>query len=43
MQERVAEAVDHADQDLDDTLPHAYQYPGNVWSLHGSHKCLVRL
>src|SRR2546426_29900 len=29
MQERVAEAVDHADQDLDDTLPHAYQYPGN--------------
>ncbi|NVK61406.1 MAG: hypothetical protein HWE37_15205, partial [Rhodobacteraceae bacterium] len=27
---------------LDDTLARACQHPGNVWSLHGLHECLVR-
>ncbi|MCZ9351911.1 hypothetical protein NGM36_19395 [Streptomyces mutabilis] len=38
-----AEAVYRADLGLDDTLPRALQHPGNVWSLHGLHECLVRL
>ncbi|MET9899739.1 hypothetical protein [Streptomyces sp. NPDC006446] len=38
-----AEAVYRADLGLDDTLPRASQHPGNVWSLHGFHECLVRL
>ncbi|MEU9608458.1 hypothetical protein [Streptomyces sp. NPDC048057] len=44
-QGRVAEAaaVYRADLGLDDTLPRARQHPGNVWSLHGFHECLVRL
>jgi len=32
-----------ADLGLDDTLPRASQHPGNAWSLHGYHECLVRL
>jgi tetratricopeptide (TPR) repeat protein len=44
-QDRVAEAeaVYRADLGLDDTLARACQHPGNVWSLHGYHECLVRL
>ncbi|MFI9761572.1 hypothetical protein ACIHFB_27005 [Streptomyces sp. NPDC051963] len=44
-QDRVAEAeaVYRADLGLDDTLPRALQHPGNVWSLHGFHECLLRL
>jgi Flp pilus assembly protein TadD len=44
-QDRVeeAEAVYRADLGLDDTLPRANQHPGNVWSLHGYHECLLRL
>ncbi|MDN5794369.1 MAG: tetratricopeptide repeat protein [Intrasporangium sp.] len=38
-----AEAVYRADLGLDPTLPRACQHPGNVWSLHGYHECLVRL
>ncbi len=38
-----AEAVYRADLGLDDTLTRACQHPGNVWSLHGYHECLVRL
>ncbi|MET9818875.1 hypothetical protein [Streptomyces sp. NPDC006355] len=38
-----AEAVYRADLGLDDTLPRALQHPGNVWSLHGFHECLLRL
>ncbi|WP_043384138.1 tetratricopeptide repeat protein [Streptomyces mutabilis] len=38
-----AESVYRADLGLDDTLPRALQHPGNVWSLHGLHECLVRL
>ncbi|WP_329267386.1 hypothetical protein [Streptomyces sp. NBC_01451] len=38
-----AEAVYRADLGLDETLPRAVQHPGNVWSLHGFHECLVRL
>ncbi|MGW0082190.1 tetratricopeptide repeat protein [Streptomyces sp. NPDC003393] len=37
-----AEAVYRADLGLDDTLPRALQHPGNVWSLHGLHECLIR-
>ncbi len=37
-----AEAVYRADLGLDDTLSRACQHPGNVWSLHGLHECLVR-
>ncbi|GHE92156.1 hypothetical protein GCM10014715_55710 [Streptomyces spiralis] len=37
-----AEAVYRADLGLDETLPRALQHPGNVWSLHGLHECLVR-
>ncbi|MFH8798380.1 hypothetical protein ACH4F6_02090 [Streptomyces sp. NPDC017936] len=38
-----AEAVYRADLGLDDTLSRPSQHPGNVWSLHGLHECLVRL
>jgi len=38
-----AEAAYRADLGLDDTLPRANQHPGNVWSLHGYHECLIRL
>lgn len=37
-----AEAVYRADLGLDGTLPRALQHPGNVWSLHGFHECLLR-
>lgn len=37
-----AEAVYRADLGLDATLSRACQHPGNVWSLHGLHECLVR-
>ncbi|SDD51762.1 tetratricopeptide repeat protein [Ruegeria marina] len=37
-----AEAVYRADLGLDSTLSRACQHPGNVWSLHGLHECLVR-
>ncbi|MEM7195430.1 MAG: tetratricopeptide repeat protein [Pseudomonadota bacterium] len=37
-----AETVYRADLGLDDTLSRACQHPGNVWSLHGLHECLVR-
>ena len=36
-----AEAVYRADLGLDDTLPRSCQHPGNVWSLHGYHECLL--
>ncbi|MCG8542872.1 MAG: hypothetical protein MJE12_01555 [Alphaproteobacteria bacterium] len=36
-----AEAVYQADLGLDSTLSRACQHPGNVWSLHGLHECLV--
>ena len=39
----LAEAVYAADLGLDATLGRACQHPGNVWSLHGYHECLVRL
>jgi tetratricopeptide (TPR) repeat protein len=44
-QDRVAEAeaVYRADLGLDGALPRACQHPGNVWSLHGYHECLIRL
>jgi tetratricopeptide (TPR) repeat protein len=38
-----AEGVYRADLGFDATLPRACQHPGNVWSLHGYHECLVRL
>jgi len=37
-----AEAVYRADLGLDTTLARACQHPGNLWSLHGYHECLVR-
>jgi tetratricopeptide (TPR) repeat protein len=37
-----AEAVYRADLGLDATLPRPLQHPGNVWSLHGLHECLLR-
>ena len=44
-QDRVAEAeaVYRADLGLDPTPARACQHPGNVWSLHGYHECLIRL
>jgi tetratricopeptide (TPR) repeat protein len=44
-QDRVAEAeaVYRGDLGLDDALPRPCQHPGNVWSLHGYHECLMRL
>lgn len=38
-----AETVYRADLGLDHTLPRPLQHPGNVWSLHGFHECLVQL
>jgi tetratricopeptide (TPR) repeat protein len=38
-----AEAVYRADLGLDATLPRPCWHPGNVWSLHGYHECLIRL
>lgn len=38
-----AEAVYRADLGLDGTIPRSQQHPGNVWSLHGFHECLLRL
>ena len=38
-----AEAVYRADLGLDGTPAAACQHPGNVWSLHGYHECLIRL
>ena len=37
-----AEAVYRADLGLDATLSRACQHPGNIWSLHGLHECLVK-
>ena len=37
-----AEAVYRADLGLDSTLSRACQNPGNVWSLHGLHECLIK-
>ena len=37
-----AEDVYRADLGLDNTLSRACQHPGNVWSLHGLHECLLR-
>ena len=44
-QGQVAEAAEvyRADLGLDSTLARACQHPGNLWSLHGYHECLVRL
>ena len=36
-----AEAVYRSDLGLDGKLSRACQHPGNVWSLHGLHECLV--
>jgi tetratricopeptide (TPR) repeat protein len=43
-QGRVAQAaaVYRADLGLDGTLARACQHPGNLWSLHGYHECLLR-
>ncbi len=38
-----AAAVYAADLGLDPTLAGRCQHPGNVWSLHGYHECLLRL
>lgn len=38
-----AAAVYAADLGLDPQLSRSSQHPGNVWSLHGYHECLVRL
>lgn len=38
-----AAAVYAADLGLDPTLSRPCQHPGNVWSLHGYHECLMRL
>ncbi len=38
-----AAAVYAADLGLDPTLTRCCQHPGNVWSLHGYHECLLRL
>jgi tetratricopeptide (TPR) repeat protein len=44
-QGRVADAaaVYAADLGLDPTISRSVHHPGNVWSLHGYHECLVRL
>jgi hypothetical protein len=44
-QDRVDEAarVYAADLGFDETLGRSRQHPGNVWSLHGYHECLLRL
>ncbi len=38
-----AAAVYAADLGLDPTVSRSVHHPGNVWSLHGYHECLVRL
>lgn len=38
-----AEATYRADLGVEADIPRAQQHPGNVWSLHGYHECLVRL
>ena len=38
-----AEAVYAADLGYDASIPRSSWHPGNVWSLHGYHECLVRL
>ena len=38
-----AEAVYAADLGYDPAIPRSSWHPGNVWSLHGYHECLVRL
>lgn len=38
-----AAAVYAADLGLDPSLARCCQHPGNVWSLHGYHECLLRL
>lgn len=38
-----AAAAYAADLGFDASLPRAVQHPGNVWSLHGYHECLVRM
>ena len=38
-----AAAVYRADLGFDATLSRPCQHPGNVWSLHGYHECLMRL
>jgi tetratricopeptide (TPR) repeat protein len=38
-----AEAVYAADLGYDPSIPRSSWHPGNVWSLHGYHECLVRL
>jgi hypothetical protein len=38
-----AAAVYAADLGLDPTLSRCCQHPGNVWSLHGYHECLIRM
>ena len=38
-----AEAVYAQDLGYDPSIPRSSWHPGNVWSLHGYHECLVRL
>jgi tetratricopeptide (TPR) repeat protein len=38
-----AETVYAADLGYDPSIPRSSWHPGNVWSLHGYHECLVRL
>lgn len=37
-----AESVYRADLGFDNTLARPCQHPGNVWSLHGLHECLIK-
>jgi hypothetical protein len=38
-----AEAIYAEDLGYDPSIPRSSWHPGNVWSLHGYHECLVRL
>jgi tetratricopeptide (TPR) repeat protein len=38
-----AETVYAEDLGYDQSIPRSSWHPGNVWSLHGYHECLVRL
>ena len=38
-----AETVYAEDLGYDPSIPRSSWHPGNVWSLHGYHECLVRL
>ena len=38
-----AETVYGEDLGYDPSIPRSSWHPGNVWSLHGYHECLVRL